>query len=92
MCESVWQRRCTSLELKNDFSFGMYSLTLVPRDGDYWNLPKWTRNDFWLPHRPVLSHHEEELEKRVRLILLEKLLVPLLVQDDDGLRCPAIPD
>ena len=59
---------------KKKFSFVMYSLTLVPRDGDYWNLPKWTRNDFWLPHRPVLSHHEEELEKRVRLILLENFL------------------
>ena len=36
----------------------------------------------WLPHRPVLSHLEEGLEKRFRLILLEKILVPLLVQDD----------
>ena len=40
---------------------------------------------FWLPHHPVLSHLEEDLEKRVRLILLEKLLVPLLVLDDPGL-------
>ena len=39
-----------------------------------------------LPHHPVLSHLDLVLEKRVRLFLLEKLLVPLLVQDDPGLR------
>ena len=41
---------------------------------------------FGLPHRLVLSHLELVLENRVRLILLEKLLVPLPVQDDPGLR------
>ena len=34
----------------NDSSFGMYSLTLDK------NLPWWTRNQFWLPHHPVLSY------------------------------------
>ena len=40
------------------------------------------KSSFLLPHHRVLSHLEEGLEKRVRLILPEKLFVPLLVQDD----------
>ena len=44
--------------------------------------PVTDQKSFQLPHHLVLSDLDVGMEKRVRLILLEKLIVPLLVQDD----------
>ena len=44
------------------------------------------QKSFSAPHHLVLRHLDVGMEKRVRLILLDKLLVPLLVPDDPGLK------
>ena len=70
----------------NDSSFGMYSSTTGSTRWRYMKIPDLTWNHFWLPNHPVLRHLGVWLEKRVRLILLEELLVLLLCLGCPGLR------